>query len=148
MKILAMDLGKFESVSCEFNVEKSASLFATIPSDRRVLEIPPQRSPPDLVVIEACTLAGWVVDLCQQLGFKILAAGPAAEALCWKNVKRKIGPGWFRIVGWRGAAGLGRSVWFGSVPVPAFSFEFANRAGCELAKRRRYEVVLLAFDLK
>jgi transposase len=41
------------------------------------------------VVFEACTRAGWVLDLCQELGLPANVANTKAEDWKGKNVKRK-----------------------------------------------------------
>jgi transposase len=43
----------------------------------------------DLVVFEACTLAGWVFDLCRDLQVQAQVANTNGEAWKWKNGKRK-----------------------------------------------------------
>src|SRR6185312_5099292 len=42
-----------------------------------------------VVVIEACLLAGWVHDLCGELGIRCLVANTASEAWKFKHLKRK-----------------------------------------------------------
>jgi transposase len=42
-----------------------------------------------LVVIEACMLSGWVVDLCRTLQIEVIVANVAENAWKWKQVKRK-----------------------------------------------------------
>ena len=68
MMILSIDLGKFKSVFCSSNRAAGEPRFATVltsPDEfRRALE----RERPDLVVFETCTIAGWVADLCEELG--------------------------------------------------------------------------------
>jgi transposase len=44
---------------------------------------------PDVVVIEACTLAGWVHDFCAECGLACHVANTAAEAWKFKHSKRK-----------------------------------------------------------
>jgi transposase len=65
--ILANDLEKYNSVSCHYEPETKATQFRTIrttPDEMRKLLA---RQPVKLVVIEACSGAGWVTDLCQSL---------------------------------------------------------------------------------
>jgi transposase len=89
MKILAIDLGKFKSVSCLFNTETNESEFETIPTNRLAIEGLLQSTQPAQVVIETCTSSGWISDFCTQQGYSILVANPSQEAWQWKNVKRK-----------------------------------------------------------
>src|SRR6185295_9387194 len=44
---------------------------------------------PAVVIIEACLLAGWVHDLCVELGSLCLVANTASEAWKFKHLKRK-----------------------------------------------------------
>jgi transposase len=47
------------------------------------------RDRPTVVIIEACLLAGWVHDLCAELGIRCLVANTASEAWKFKHLKRK-----------------------------------------------------------
>ncbi len=89
MKILGIDLGKFKSVACLLNTETNQSEYETIPTQVWSLEQLLQSHQPDKVVIETCTISGWVYDLCQRLRYKVVVANPSGEAWQWKNVKRK-----------------------------------------------------------
>jgi transposase len=89
MKILALDLGKFKSVSCCFDTQQNNTEYWTLSTDRHYLTKVLQNYQPQLVVIEACSMAAWVHDLCRELGFEILVCNPNQEAWRWKNVKRK-----------------------------------------------------------
>jgi transposase len=86
---LAIDLGKFNSVFCWYDPDARAAAFrtaATSPDDlRRELT----RQPVASVVFEACSQAGWVHDLCEQLGLAPLVASTTGAAWQWKHVKRK-----------------------------------------------------------
>ena len=87
--ILALDLGKYNSVSCHYEPETTATTFRTIrttPDEMRKLLA---RQPVALVVIEACSGAGWVVDLCQSMSLAVAVANTAGEAWKWSHVKRK-----------------------------------------------------------
>lgn len=90
MLIVSIDLGKFNSVACWYVVETQAGRFQKVPT--HVVEFEellsgPRR--PDVVVVEACTMAGWVIELCQRLGLPTKVANTSGEAWKWKNVKRK-----------------------------------------------------------
>ena len=89
MKILALDLGKFNSISCLYNTENQATEFWTCATNRSYLRTLLTKYQPDLVVFEACSISGWVYDLCAECGAKALVANPNQEAWKWKNVKRK-----------------------------------------------------------
>jgi len=89
MKILALDLGKYKTVGCEYESESGAHRFhrsLTTPATLRkmVQEINPER-----VVIEVCSIAGWVCDLMGELGVAVQVANPSDEAWRWRKVKQK-----------------------------------------------------------
>ena len=88
-KILAIDLGEFKSVTCLLETETNETEFWTLTTDRHYLETVLKNYEPDLVVIEACGIAGWVHDVCTAAGYEVLVCNPAQEAWKWKNVKRK-----------------------------------------------------------
>jgi transposase len=87
--ILAIDLGKFNSVFCWFEPASRQTTYASAPSSpaefRRLLT----RRPVGRVVIEAGATCGWVADLCGELGLACDVANTNAAAWQWKNVKRK-----------------------------------------------------------
>ena len=87
--ILAIDLGKFNSVFCTFEVATKATAFRTVETTPANFRDAILRQPAVTVVIEACSPAGWVHDLCEELGVPILVANTNADAWSWKNVKRK-----------------------------------------------------------
>lgn len=89
MKILAIDLGKFNSVACLFDSNLNQSEFETIATQRWAFEQLLSRTQPEQVIIETSSISGWVHDLCCGLGYKVLVANPSTEAWRWKNVKRK-----------------------------------------------------------
>jgi len=91
MTILALDLGKFNSVACVFSTQSQKALryqsLTTSPQTLHdlIVQVQPQR-----VVFETCSIAGWVHDLCESLNIAdIQIANPSGEAWKWKNVKRK-----------------------------------------------------------
>lgn len=89
MKILAIDLGKFNSVACLFDTATNHNEFETLPTQRWSIEQLLSKTLPDQVLIETSSISGWVHDLIQGLGYKVIVANPSAEAWRWKNVKRK-----------------------------------------------------------
>src|SRR5450432_3449202 len=88
-RILAIDLGKFKSVSCLLDTTTNATEFWTLSTERHYLQIVLKNYTPDLVLIESCGLAGWVHDVCTAEGYEVLVCNPNQEAWKWKNVKRK-----------------------------------------------------------
>lgn len=87
--ILAIDLGKYKSVACDYCVEANAGTFETVPTRPQALHDLIVAKSPDRVVIESGNQAGWVKDLCQALGVAVEVANPNHEGWRWKNVKRK-----------------------------------------------------------
>ena len=88
-RILAIDLGKFKSVTCLLNTETNQTEFWTMSTDRQYLLTALKSYAPDLVVIESCSLAGWVHDICTAESYQVLVCNPNQEAWKWKHVKRK-----------------------------------------------------------
>jgi transposase len=88
-KFLAIDLGKFKSVTCLLETKTNETEFWTMSTDRQYLETVLKNYDPDLVVIEACAIAGWVHDVCTSKGYKVLVCNPAQEPWKWKHLKRK-----------------------------------------------------------
>ena len=88
-RILAIDLGKFKSVTCLLDSATNETEFWTMSTDRHYLLTVLKNYRPELVVIESCGLAGWVHDLCTAEGYEVLVCNPNQEAWKWKHVKRK-----------------------------------------------------------
>jgi transposase len=87
--ILAIDLGKYKSVACVYDRDSGEVVFRSVSSSREEFQRLIERLRPSVVVIEACTLAGWVHDLCVQLGVPCRVANTASEAWKFKHSKRK-----------------------------------------------------------
>src|SRR4051812_17507538 len=94
-RIIALDLGKFNSVGCDLDVRARAHQFAAVETTPaalgdwlagRLAGHDPARV---LVVFETCDCAGWVHDLVAPLGVRVAVANPAHEAWRWTKVKRK-----------------------------------------------------------
>jgi transposase len=88
-RILAIDLGKFKSVTCLLDTDTNLTEFWTMSTDRQYLLAVLKNYGPDLVVIESCGLAGWVHDICTEEGYEVLVCNPNQEAWKWKHIKRK-----------------------------------------------------------
>src|SRR5262245_51646229 len=78
--ILAIDLGKYKCVACVYHAADGYSFHAI---DTFLVEVERliRRTRPSVVVIEACSLAGWVHDLCELLGVPCRVANTAADPL-------------------------------------------------------------------
>jgi len=89
MRILALDLGKYKSVACDYEAENGRQRFATILTNPKALHDLIVDLEPERVVIEICSIAGWVSDLVRSLGIEIQVANPADERWQWCKVKTK-----------------------------------------------------------
>lgn len=89
MKILGIDLGKYNSAACLFDTQTLDTLFFTFKSFASEFKALLSQTQPEQVVIEACAITGWVYDLCLAEGYDTIVANPSQEAWHWKHVKRK-----------------------------------------------------------
>src|SRR2546421_8670090 len=89
MRILALDLGKYKSVACDYEAETGEHRFTTIPTNPKALHDLILDREPERVVIEICSIAGWVSDLVRALGIEIQVANPNDERWQWRKVKTK-----------------------------------------------------------
>ena len=89
MKILALDLGKFNTMCCFFDTETRKHTFLNATTDRVYLTTVFKKHTIDLVVMEACGPSGWINDLATSLGHKTLVCSTNEDAWKWSNVKRK-----------------------------------------------------------
>jgi len=87
--ILAIDLGKYKCVACILDPKGGAFRFTTFDTARAELQKLIAQEQPGVIIIEACLLAGWVHDLCGELGVRCLVANTASEAWKFKHLKRK-----------------------------------------------------------
>ena len=87
--ILAIDLGKYKSVACVHDQATGEIGFTTFETSRYELRKLIAKEGPGVVIIEACLLAGWVRDLCGELGVRCLVANTASEAWKFKHLKRE-----------------------------------------------------------
>lgn len=87
--ILAIDLGKFKSVACGYDPKSAECQFHSFVTDGQNLRQTLDRFEPDVVVIEACSLAGWVRDECVAYGYRCKVANTSSEAWKFKHAKRK-----------------------------------------------------------
>lgn len=87
--ILAIDLGKYKSVACIYQQASAQAEFRSVPTVRSYLQRLLDDVQPAAVVIEACSLAGWVKDFCDMVGLPCHVANTASEAWKFKHTKRK-----------------------------------------------------------
>ena len=89
MIILALDLGKFNTMCCFFDSKTRKYEFHNATTDRHYLQTIFKSRKVDLVVMEACGPSGWINDLAVSMGLKTLVCSTNEEAWRWANVKRK-----------------------------------------------------------
>ena len=80
MKILALDLGKFNTMCCFFDSKTRKHSFLNAANDRQFLATLFKKHKVDLVVMEACGPSGWICDLAQNAGHKTIVC-PATGVL-------------------------------------------------------------------
>ena len=78
--ILAVDLGKFNSVLCWYQPQTRSTAFRTVKTSPENLRRELARGPVAQVVFEACSQAGWVHDLCAELGLDAIVASTTGTA--------------------------------------------------------------------
>lgn len=88
-RILAIDLGKFKSVACEYETESGEWSYRTTPTTPAAMHDLLVEVGPERVVIEVCGIAGWMHDLAVSLEIEIEVVDTRHEAWRWKKVKRK-----------------------------------------------------------
>jgi transposase len=93
-RILALDLGKFNSVACLYDPRTAEHRFESLCTTPQVIhDLLVQHAGDNpasvLVVFETCDCCGWVYDIAVALGFAVAVANPSHEAWRWKRVKRK-----------------------------------------------------------
>ena len=89
MKIVALDLGKFNSMACIFQTEDGVHEFRTVKSDPAALHDLLLSSGAQRVVIEVGATCGWVKDLSEAMGCQVEVANVNAESWQWSRRKRK-----------------------------------------------------------
>ena len=89
MNILAIDLGKFNSMCCFFETDTQEHRFQLVATTKQYLTAVLTNHEIDLVAMEACGPSGWISDLCQAHNIKTLVCSTNEEAWRWKNTKRK-----------------------------------------------------------
>lgn len=93
-RILALDLGKFNSVACFYDCATAEHRFVSLANTPQAIHDLLATYVGDdpsstLVVFETCDCCGWVYDIATALGFALAVANPSHEAWRWKRVKRK-----------------------------------------------------------
>jgi transposase len=89
MQILSLDLSKYKTVACDYEAETGRHQFATVLTTPKALHDLIVDREPDRVVIEICSIAGWVCDLVRSLGIEMQVASTNDERWQWRKVKSK-----------------------------------------------------------
>ena len=80
MKILALDLGKFNTMCCYFDTKTRKHQFINAVTERTYLTTVLKKHPCDLVVMEACGPSGWIHDLATDLSRKTIVCSTNEDA--------------------------------------------------------------------
>ena len=89
MKIAALDLGKFNSVSCVYDTNTGVHCFGKLPTIPQAVHDWLVAINPDRLVIEIGSQAGWIRDLAQSLEVDLQVANTNDERWYWHRVKVK-----------------------------------------------------------
>ena len=89
VKILALDLGKFNTMCCFFDTKTRKHSFLNATTERNYLDTIFKKHKIDLVVMEACGPSGWINDLAKIHHLPTLVCSTNEDAWKWSNVKRK-----------------------------------------------------------
>jgi len=89
MNILALDLGKYNTVFCDYNSVNGEHEFGKVKTTPQTIHDLIVEKEPQTVVLEVCSIAGWVVDIARALGIETETANTTHDAWRWKNVKKK-----------------------------------------------------------
>ncbi len=89
MNILALDIGKFNTVYCDYVCETGEHAFGKAKTAPLAIHDLIVDREPERVVMEVSEIAGWVVDIAAALGKETETANTSHDAWRWKNVKKK-----------------------------------------------------------
>lgn len=89
MRILALDLGKFKSVACDYDKYSGDHEFETIVTEPDAIRELIEKRCCQRVVFEVGPSAGWIYDMLEKMDIEIEVVNANHEAWRWKNVKRK-----------------------------------------------------------
>jgi transposase len=89
MNILAMDLGKSNTVVCYYDSQSGKHHYEKIKTSPQQIHDVLVKYSPDRLVFEVGALAGWVQDIAVWLKIEPQAANTSHQAWRWKNVRKK-----------------------------------------------------------
>ena len=93
-RIVSLDLGKFNSVACIYELATQQHAFKTLATTPQAIhDLLSEHAAADpartLVIFETCDTSGWIHDLASAMGLAVVVANPCDEAWRWRKVKRK-----------------------------------------------------------
>ncbi|MHC4314628.1 MAG: IS110 family transposase [Planctomycetota bacterium] len=89
MNILALDIGKYNTVFCDYNSDNGEHEFGKVKTTPKEIHDLIVEKEPQRIVLEVCHIAGWVIDIARALGKETETANTTHDAWRWKNVKKK-----------------------------------------------------------
>jgi transposase len=89
MNILALDIGKYNTVFCDYVCESGEHEFGRVKTTPQAIHDLIVSKQPEKIVMEVCSIAGWIVDIARVLGKETEVANTSHDAWRWKNVKKK-----------------------------------------------------------
>jgi hypothetical protein len=89
MNILALDIGKYSTVFCDYVCESGEHTLGRVKTTPRAIHDLIVNREPEKIVLEVCGIAGWIVDIGRALGIETETANTSHDAWRWKNVKKK-----------------------------------------------------------
>ena len=89
MNILALDIGKFNTVFCDYICESGDHEYGQVKTTPQAIHDLIVQKEPERVVLEICSIAGWIVDITRALGIETETANTTHDAWRWKNIKKK-----------------------------------------------------------
>jgi transposase len=89
MNILALDIGKYSTVFCDYVCESGEHEFGRVNTAPQAIHDLIVSKQPEKIVMEICSIAGWIVDIARVLGKETEVANTSHDAWRWKNVKKK-----------------------------------------------------------
>ncbi|HEY1189562.1 MAG TPA: IS110 family transposase [Gemmata sp.] len=90
--IIAIDLGRYKSVACGYHRVTRAHTFRTVDTTPAAVDQLLGAHPGAVLVLEACSNAGWVHDRAVAAGHTVKVANVTGEAWKFTRLKRKTDP--------------------------------------------------------
>jgi len=80
---------KYNTVFCDYICENGKHEFGKVKTTPQAIHDLIVNKEPEKVVMEVCSIAGWIVDITTALGKNTEVANTSHDAWRWKNVKKK-----------------------------------------------------------